>query len=59
MTTISPEYAALNAELHRTRKDYGRRGGRHAGTPAALRKPGVASLVSLWRALEQTALEPV
>lgn len=27
---ITPEYAALNAELHRTRRDYGRRGGRHA-----------------------------
>lgn len=29
------------------------------GTPAAFRKPGVASLVSLWRKLEETALEPV
>lgn len=30
MTTITADYRALNAELHRTRKDFGRRGGRHA-----------------------------
>lgn len=30
MTTITEEYRALNAELHLTRPDYGRRGGRHA-----------------------------
>ena len=30
MTTITEGYRALNAELHRTRRDYGRRGGRHA-----------------------------
>lgn len=30
MTTITDGYRALNAELHRSRADYGRRGGRHA-----------------------------
>jgi 2-polyprenyl-3-methyl-5-hydroxy-6-metoxy-1,4-benzoquinol methylase len=30
VTTITEDYRALNAELHRTRPDYGRRGHRHA-----------------------------
>jgi len=30
VTLITEDYRALNAELHRTRRDYGRRGGRHA-----------------------------
>lgn len=38
MTTITEGYRALNAELHRTRKDYGRRGGRHAARVLKLLK---------------------
>lgn len=42
---ITPEYAALNAELHRTRKDYGRRGGRHAARVLQLLKKFNAATV--------------
>lgn len=38
MTTITEDYRALNAELHRTRADYGRRGGRHAARVLKLLK---------------------
>lgn len=45
MTTITEDYRALNAELHRTRKDYGRRGGRHAARVLKLLKMFNASTV--------------
>lgn len=45
MTTITEDYRALNAELHRTRKDYGRRGGRHAARVLKLLKRFNASTV--------------
>ena len=44
-TTITEDYRALNAELHRTRKDYGRRGGRHASRVLQLLKKFNASSV--------------
>lgn len=46
MTTITEEYRALNAELHRSRADYGRRGHRHAGrVMELLRKTGSTSVL--------------
>lgn len=48
MTTITEGYRALNAELHRTRADYGRRGGRHAKRVLKLLKKLNASTVLDW-----------
>lgn len=45
MTTITEDYRALNAELHRTRPDYGRRGGRHAARVLELLRKLKASSV--------------
>lgn len=43
---ITEEYRALNAELHRNRADYGRRGGRHAGRVLELlRKHGARTVL--------------
>lgn len=50
MTTITEDYRALNAELHRTRKDYGRRGGRHAARVLKLLKRFDAATVLDWGA---------
>lgn len=43
---ITPEYAALNAELHQQRPDYGRRGYRHADRVVQMiRKTGSRSVL--------------
>ena len=43
---ITPEYAALNAEMHRQRSDFGRRGHRHADRVINLiRKLGASSVL--------------
>lgn len=48
MTTITEDYRALNAELHRTRADYGRRGYRHADRVIKLIKHFEATSVLDW-----------